>query len=269
MSIFERKFRVLMLFVDWVLIVLSFVLAYWVRFGTLARTDFLFYDFMVVALVVSVIWLLMLVAMRVYALGRSFLSWFHLERLILGNVAGVATFVMVFFFWRHTFYSRLVIVYLWCFASLVLIFAHVLATWVKGVMVRNGFGVVPALVVGSNRMAQGVIKHLQETHATVQPVVVLDGYGASVKSLHGVPVEGKLDKLEAVVDREGIRFIIQADNIEHALNLIAFAEKRGIEYRLLPSLLGMYHQAETVYMEGMPVIKAAGKRKLSEIIFGR
>lgn len=269
MNIFDFKFRLGLVVIDWLLILLSFVLAFYFRMGGFTRTDFLFYDFFGVAMVVSVLWILVLLLMRVYALGRSFVSSFHFFRITSANLIGTAIFIVVFFFWRHQFYSRLIIIYLFSISTFLIISSHIFARYLRGVFVKKEIGVTRALVIGSNRVAEKMILHLQKSHASLQPVAILDGYGSSLKEIAGVPVLGKLNKLEEVVREYKIDSILQADNIEHTLNLIAFAEENKLVYLLIPQLLGMFYTAEQVYVEDETFLMPRKKRNLESLIFGR
>lgn len=266
---FNTTFRLILLLIDWFVLLGAFSLAYLIRFGTFSRTDFLFSDYIGVAMLVSVLWLVFLVGFRVYALGRTFTSAFHIKRLILANIAGVAAFIMIFFFWRHQFYSRLIIVYLFLLSTVFLIAIHFLANRVRMYLASKNIGITRTLIIGSNRVAEETIRRLKLKKSNIQPVSILDAYGATVDEIFDVPVEGKLNKLEDIVQKRKIELILQTDNIEHTLNLIAFAEDKGIEYRMVPSLLGMFHMAEEVHLEDRPVIRAARTRSLPEMIFGK
>lgn len=269
MKRFEIGARLVLVLVDGLWIWGAFVLAYWVRFGTLARTDFVFGEYAEVAMVATVVWLGVMLGFRVYAFGRGFTSLFHLKRMVSAHTVGVAFFILLFFFWKHQFYSRLIIVYVWGFSVVGVALIHLFFRWVRARLVLRGVGVMRTLVVGSNRMAEVMIKKLNRLNSSIRPVAVLDAYGATVKQIDGVRVMGKLDKLEEVVREERIDLIMQADNIEHTLNLIAYAEKHGLEYRLLPSLLGMYHAAEEVYVEDEPMIRTARRKEWYEVVFGK
>jgi len=268
-NIFESRLRLIMLVADFALIVLSFFLAYYLRMGSLGRTDFSFYDFMVVGLLSALLWVVILLVVRAYCFGRRVKSGFHISRVIFANVVGVASFVLLFYFLKHEFYSRMIILYLFGIATGLILGAHVVFDYVKEKYVSERRDVSPVLIIGANRSAGEIIEHLQKTRSVYQPVAVLDGYGTKKKEIAGVPVMGKLDKLEKVVEEQEIEMIIQADNLEHTLNLLAFAEEKDIRYILLPTLMGIYGNAEASYLEGLGVIEGNKKRDLAEVIFGK
>ncbi len=74
------------------------------------------------------------------------------------------------------------------------------------------------------------------------------------KDLHGVPVLGKLDKLEETMTKKGITHLIQTSDLEHSINLLSACRKRSVAYMLLPSVLGIVERDEQIEaLEGRPV----------------
>jgi hypothetical protein len=75
---------------------------------------------------------------------------------------------------------------------------------------------------------------------------VLDGQGIKDTEIDGVPVRGKLDKLEETLVHEHITHLIQCSNLEQTMNLLSACRNRGITYILLPSVLGIVERDERV-----------------------
>lgn len=269
MRTFEAKLRFVLAVVDYGVVLGAFVLAYWLRLGTFARTDFLFNDYLQVAGVASLVWLVVLIGFRAYALGRKLLCGFTVSRILLANVVGVAFFVLLFYFWKYEFYSRWLIVYTFVLASGLVLLTHFLAGVVRRILVGRGIGLTRILVIGTNRPAEKIIRHLIDSHSSYRPVAILDAYGSSQKEIAGVPVLGKLNKLEAVAEQKEIEMLIQADDVEHTFNLVSFCQEKGIRYLLLPNLLGMVQIAEDVHLESADLIRGAQENDLEEIIFGK
>jgi hypothetical protein len=76
-----------------------------------------------------------------------------------------------------------------------------------------------------------------------------------VKEVAGVPVLGKLNKLEETIKEKRPTHLIQCSNLEHTINLMSVCRQHGMTYLLLPSVLGVTGAAETVEtIEGQNVI---------------
>jgi len=269
MKTFEAKLRFVLTILDFGVVLGAFVLAYRLRLGTFAHTVFPFMDYLQVAGVASLVWIAVLIGFRVYALGRKLLCGFTISRLILANVVGVAFFVLLFFFWKYEFYSRWLIVYIFALATLFILFTHFLAGVARGLLVRRGIGLTRILVIGTNRPAEKIITHLINSNSSYRPVAILDAYGSSKKEIAGVPVLGKLNRLEAVVVQKEIEILIQADNIEHALNLTAFCQEKGLQYFMMPNLLNASKIANNSHLEGEVLINTNERSDFEEIIFGK
>ncbi len=269
MRTFEAKIRFVMVLLDYLVVLGAFVLAYWLRLGTFERTDFIFGDYLQVAGLASLVWVVVLLGFRVYALGRKLICGFTVSRIFLANIVGVAFFVLLFYFWKYQFYSRWLVVYTFALASVWILLVHFLVGIIRGILVRKGIGLTKVLVVGTNRPAEKIIRHLIKSNSSYRPVAILDGYGSSKKEIAGVPVLGKLNKLEAVVEQKEIEMLIQADNIENALNLSAFCKEKNLRYIMMPSLVGMFGLADAMYLDSALAIEGTDKHDSEEIIFGK
>jgi hypothetical protein len=72
--------------------------------------------------------------------------------------------------------------------------------------------------------------------------------------IHGVPVEGKLNKIEEVMRGKRITHVIQCADLEQSLNLLSICREFEATYMLLPSVLGIVERDERVEsLEGHPV----------------
>lgn len=246
--------KILQIGADGVLILFSFVLAYFFRIGSLSSTDFPFLPYISVGMAVTVIWLLFLVFARAYTFDQQPATFRHFQRLAFGSIVGIAAFALAFFFAQKLFFSRLLLVYLGTISTVLVFLNHLVFQQIEKMLHRRGIGVVRTLVIGTNRKAVELITTLKKKNSRHLPVAILDGYGSKLKEIAGVPVLGKLDKLESTVEKERIEQMIQTDNIEHTLNLIQFSKQKGLLYAMLPSLLGVFEGEERIAgIEGIPV----------------
>ena len=95
---------------------------------------------------------------------------------------------------------------------------------------------------------------MEKSRNPLKPVAVLDSRGAKEKDLAGVPVRGKLDKLEDILVKEKITHLIQTSDLEQTLNLLSACRRHGITYILLPSVLGIVEKdGHMESLEGLPV----------------
>lgn len=239
---------------DFLLFVGAYALSYFLRVGFIFSSEFPIERFLTVSLLVAPVWLATLLGTRTFALMRRQRSLRVAGYLAYASVGAAALFVLTYYFLYGVFFSRLLLV-----CAIILTF---LCSWVwhlgwESVMrawLRSGKPSFPTLIVGVTREAAELIRSLQQNKSPLKPVAILDARGAKEKEIEGVPVEGKLNKLEETLATHGITHLIQCADLEQNINLLSACRQRGISYLLLPSVLGITERDERVdTLERRPV----------------
>jgi FlaA1/EpsC-like NDP-sugar epimerase len=245
---------VLWLVTDLLLFVGVYAAAYFVRVGWIFSSDFPFIPYLLVALAVSPLWLLVLLTTRTFGLTRSQTSWRTGAYIAYSCVTGTALFALAYYFVVGLFFSRLLLVEA-LLGSIAITWAWhmVFDVWKRSVLRRDP-AMFPTLVVGVTRESRALITLLESRKSLLKPVAILDGAGAKEKEIAGVPVLGKLNQLEAVLEKYRITHLIQCSDLEQSINLLGACRTRGITYLLLPSVLGIVEHDERIEtLEGKPV----------------
>lgn len=235
-----RNLRLLTIIVDYLLVISAFALAYWARIGMIDSTDFPFTPYMMAAGITGLIWVGVLLILRGYSQQQRLTETNQLIKVGLAGLTGTALFIGVFYFAEKVVFSRLLLVYSSVFGIGLMLIFHTFMTGLEKKMIIQGTGVTRALIIGSNRGVKRFINKLKKNTSPYIPVAILDGYGTKLEEISGVPVLGKLNILEKVVDEEQIDVIIQGDNIEQVLNISSFCKKNSLDHYILPYLLGIY-----------------------------
>jgi FlaA1/EpsC-like NDP-sugar epimerase len=162
-----------------------------------------------------------------------------------------AMFTLAYYFLHDRFFSRLLLVYAGALSFIFTVVWHLaFDQWQRRVL-RKSPAAYPVLIIGTNREAERFIVLLQEKQSPLKPVGILDPQGSPKKELAGVPVLGKLNKLEETLKTLRPKYLVQCSNLEHSINLIGACRGHGITYMLLPSVLGvMGGSEEFVQIEG-------------------
>jgi FlaA1/EpsC-like NDP-sugar epimerase len=247
---------------DLLLFLGSFALAYFLRVGWIFSTDFPFGQYIAVAALVAPFWLLVLITTRAFSLLRPQKLLTIFGSLVYANIVGSALFALTYYFLYGLFFSRLLLVTSLFLSIVILTVWHIVFARLARTILRRDPPVFPTLVVGVTRESAHLIRTLQERRNPLRPVAILDGHGASEKEVHGVPVMGKLDRLEETLARFGITHLIQCSDLEQSLNLLSACRNHEITYVLLPSVLGIIEKDErTESIEGFAVTMVRpGKR---------
>ena len=227
---------------DFILVFFSFCLAYFVRVGFIFSTDFPFAQFLPVALVSSVLTIVFSFLIKTYKEDQKVWSVHHFLRTGFSSILQTAIFAILFYFFYQEIFSRLMLAYIPVFSVILVYGGHLAFDKLARYLYAKGKGgVIRTLLIGTNREAQKLVNFLQTSQSRHYIVSILDGYGSSLKEIEGIPVKGKLNKLEVVVKEDKIEQIIQVDNLEQVMNILNFAQQNNLKYILIPSVLGAYH----------------------------
>ena len=222
--------------IDFLLILTAFCFAYFFRVGFIFSTDFPFSDYANVFIPTAIIWMLVLLFQKVYTL-RPIPKRQLFIHIITSNLIGITIFVLIFFYKRDVFFSRLILVYVWGISSILLIANTWIFKIIKFHIFKKGIGTKKVLIVGTNKNAVHTISNLQKNEPYYQVVAILAPYGSKKSEILNVPIIGKMNSLLETIKEKNIQVIIQADAIEQSINLIDVSIKNKIDYFLCPTLL--------------------------------
>ncbi len=246
----------------------AYCLAYFFKVGWIFSTDLPFGTFLSAVLLTVPGWLFVMITMRNFGLTRRQKSLRNFAYIAYACIIGMAGFTLVFYFLKATLFSRLLLLFSGTLSAIGVFFWHVIFDQVQRAVLRSGSPTYPLLIIGTNREAERLITKLEQAKSVFTPVAVLDGKGSSAKSLVGVPVLGKLDKLEKVLQEKGITHLVQCDQLEHSLNLLSVCRQHGLTYMLLPFVLGVIEDhVPTESLEGQQVVTIEPRSRLFEWFF--
>jgi FlaA1/EpsC-like NDP-sugar epimerase len=264
----HRVLLLLWLIADLAVFVGSYVLAYFLKVGWIFSTDFPFEPYLIVALLVSPLWLLVLLSTRTFALLRSQGTLWTAARIAYSCIVGTALFSLTYFFIFFLFFSRLLLFMALILSTIAVWLTHLIFEQILRRSLRRHPPTFPTLIVGVTRESAALVRRLNERRSPLAPVAILDGSGTKETSVDGVPVLGKLNKLEETLRNFGITHLIQCSDLEQSLNLLSACRSHGITYLLLPSVLGIVERDERVdSLEGLSVTIVQPQPRLLDRLF--
>ncbi len=233
----------------------AYALAYFVKVGWIFSSDLPFPTYFSAVLLTAPFFLLVMITMRNFGLSRMQRSPRNFLYIAYACLIGMAGFTLAFYFLKQSLFSRLLLLIAGILSTLAIFLWHIVFDRIQRTILRAGHPTYPLLVIGTNREAERLIAKLQKAKSPIAPVAVLDGRGSSLKELSGVPVLGKLDKLERVIEEQKITHLVQCDQLEHSLNLLSVCRQHGLTYMLLPFVLGVIEDhVPTEALEGQQVV---------------
>jgi len=247
------------LLTDIALFIAAYAVAYFIRVGFIISTDFPLDRYLQTVLLVSPFWIGTMLELGIFRLTRIQSDRKNLSHILFSCVLASALFTLAYYFLHDRFFSRLLLVYAGLInLGLTVVWHLAFDSWQRKVLRRNP-PAYPVLIIGLNREAERLINLLEDRQSPLRPMGILDPQGSSRADVRGVPVLGKLNKLENVIASLKPTHLIQCSNLEHTINLMSACRQHGMTYVLLPSLLGVVGgREEMISLEGKQMVTAKG-----------
>lgn len=238
----------------------AYTLAYFIKVGWIFSSDLPFQTYVTATVMTVTGWLVVMVTMRNYGLSRVQKSPRNFAYIAYASVIGMAGFALSFYFLKQELFSRLLLLMAGTTSAVMVYVWHIIFDQIQRRVLRKNPPTYPTLIIGSNREAERLIKKMQNKKSPYTPVAILDGHGSSNSEIFGVPVVGKLNKLEDVIREKKVTHLVQCDQLEHSINLLSVCRANSITYMLLPFVLGVIEdQVPTEALEGQQVVSVGGK----------
>lgn len=239
---------------DIALFVIAYAVAYFMRVGWILSSDLPFGNFMMLVMAVSPLWLVSLMTTRTFALTRNQRTLRNAAYIIYACAVGAALVALAYYFVYAQVFSRMILLLGMIYSSILIVIWHWMYERILRRRLRSSPPAFPTLIVGVTRESKHLIELLERRQNPLKPVAILDGAGAKETEISGVPVLGKLNKLEDVLTEYKITHLIQCSDLEQSINLLSACRSRGITYLLLPSVLGIVEHDERIEsLEGRSV----------------
>lgn len=249
--------------IDLALFIAAFIAAYFLRVGFIISTDFPLDLYIRIVLIVAPVWILILISFRIFTLTRVQSSLRNIIHIAYTTAIALSLFTLTYYFIYGQFFSRLLLVYAGGFTFVFTAIWHLaFDQWQRRILRKNP-PAYPLLIIGANRDSERLITLLNTKQSVFTPVAILESRGTNRTDIGGVPVLGKLNKLEDVIKEKKITHMAQCADLEHTLNLLSVCRQHGITYMLLPSVLGIVEGDErTEMLEGSQPVTMVAKKSV-------
>jgi exopolysaccharide biosynthesis polyprenyl glycosylphosphotransferase len=262
------RYRLLWLALDVLLINVAFVLGYFLRYEIQLFREIVFnaplIDYAGLALLFNATILLFFWTDNVYSAPHT--SWFDQMSRIVG-----ALFKMPFVVWTAIFisgptvYSRLMIVYAAVLCAALLGAVRYIKLWLEAMLRARGVGVSNLLIVGAGELGRAVMRTVFARPDLGYRCVgfVDDDPQRGQTDIGRFPALGDIDALPDLIDAHKINDVVITlpwSAQPKIVRLIKLCQKRGVQVRVVPSLLQInYSQFDVNDFGGIPVLGIRGR----------
>lgn len=249
---------------DGIIIVLSYVLAFWIRFdlmganligGRLSVEQYFSSLYFLVP-----VYLILYNYFDLYSSKRASKLLPEINNLVKANIVGMICYIVyVYVFVKQLHFSRLM---MFIFFIVNIVFASMARGLLRKILRyarKKGYNIKHILLVGYSRSAEAYIMRMIDNPSWGYDVTgVLDDFVPVNTSYHGVKVIGKIDMLQELMDKNNYDEIIitlPLDQYESLETLVAMCEKSGIHTKFVPDYTSLFpSNPYTEDIQGLPVI---------------
>lgn len=231
----ELLFAVLQIPVDYVMLVVSFVLAYFIREGSGKpfAVELPGYTYLTIMLGFLPLWLIIFASVGLYRIRADRSNLVDIGKVIAACSAGVMILIVAeFFSVTPVFPAKIIPIYGFLFSIILIGLGRLILGVIQRVVASYGIGVYRVLFIGGGRAAvelKASLKKLKRRYIVVE----------SVASLASIDQQ----RLRAIKSNREIDMIMVADtkaSEKELVDILTFCQLAHIRYQFAPTLSGLY-----------------------------
>ncbi len=251
----ETLFSVLFIPLDFILLLLAGISAYYLRFSDWSANlrpiifDLPFSEYFNSLLFISLLWLIIFAMTGLYSIRSARKIAQEINKIFFACASGLSLIAIIIFFKRDLFDSRFIVLIGTLFAFLYLSLGHAFIRWLQRRLYRYGIGVHKIILVGNSKTTENLLSEFSSNRKA--------GYQV-VKRVRDFSLETAQELTEFTSSYE-VDEIIQSDpNLSKAetLRLYDFANDNHITFRYVADLLEVkVLRTDVSEIIGIPVVE--------------
>lgn len=259
------KFPPLLIFViDAVMISVSFILAYYIRFewffGKSPAIIPQLGRFYGTLIFVTFLWLAIFKLLGLYDKRDITSSADEASSIFGATMVGTLLLLALLFLYRGFWFSRGLLLFAMLICSFLMILSRYILYVFQRELYKRGIGVRRTLIVGAGEIGQGLaLKLYSEKEIGYKAIGFLDDdQDKAGKSFHGVPVLGTTMNMKMRIRELNIEEVIMATSKlpqQKILDIIMECESEGVVFKLVPGILELIaSRISTDEIGGIPLL---------------
>lgn len=251
---------IILVITDFIMINLSFLLAYWIRFPlNLIGKAYIpispIEPYLKAILLISFIWLLVFNTIGLYKIKRSLLMIDELFDIGKGITIGIAIVMALSFLYREFSYSRLVAVIAWLISLFLIGGGRVLIRQIQQILIKKGIGTIKTLIIGATEQGQILFERINKLHQLGYEIV---GFVDDDDIKKDLPVIDKINNLPNLIEEKRIDEVVVALSPEKRgkiLEIVTLCQEKKVKFAIVPDLFEIITTRVGTYeIDGIPLI---------------
>ncbi|MFH1412730.1 MAG: sugar transferase [bacterium] len=251
----ELIFTAIQVPLDFIMVVLAGISAYYIRFAEVTKEirpvifNLPFIEYLQILLIIAAAWVMVFIFSGLYNIRKVKRLRDELRRVILACSLGLVLVVVVIFFFRELFSSRFIVLAGWILSIIYLSMVRMIIAGIKRWLYQHDIGVRKIVMVGNSQTTDNLIKEFAVNKAL--------GF-CVVRRLSNFFLETS-NELSEYLKHHEIDEIIQSDpNLSKAevLRLYDFADENHIIFKYAADLLGTkVLRVDINEISGVPIVE--------------
>ncbi len=248
---------------DALLISLSFIFAYYLRFkivpfitpATIPEIE----EYLRILIFVVLVWLAIFEMFGLYVQKKGTIV--DEAASVFGAVTVSALLLLgLLFLYRGLWFSRQVLIYAWGLAFIFVTLSRFLVDGFQSYLYSRGIRIKRTLIIGAGDMGQALALKIGENPGLGYRVIgYLDDDPEKIgKEFNGFKVIGYISKVKDVIRESGTKEVIIATSKiphERVLDIITECERERVEFKIVPGILEiMASRVDTDEVGGIPIV---------------
>ena len=254
----ELLFNLISIFVDFLMVLVAGIIAFYLRFRLAEFRPILYSltlgDYVKVLALIGPVLILLLALAGLYNLKGTRRVSSELLKITLAISSGLLLIVILFFFNQSVFPSRLIILFTWVLTILLISVGRLTLRQIQVSMLRRGIGLHRLVIITPTARINELVRQI-----STRPEL---GYKIVGQVNSDLPVERTLAELNGIRTGTGIDDLLQADPFldqEIGGQILQFCRDYGIRFNFVPNLFETSTtNIEVETISGIPIIILKG-----------
>jgi exopolysaccharide biosynthesis polyprenyl glycosylphosphotransferase len=249
----DLTFSFLLIPIDYLMVVLAGISAYYLRFADFA-TDIRpimfalpFNNYLSIVLMIALFWIILFAFTGMYSIDNSKRLVQELHKVFIGCSMGFVLIVILIFFQRELFSSRFIVLVAWLLAIFYVSLGRLFIRCLQRKLYKRGYGVKKVIIIGGFKTADNLVHEFESKKNSGYKVV------KRIRDLN----TNTWEKLYLFIQENEVNEIIQADsnlNKVEVLKLYDLASENHITFKYAADLLGIkVLKTQVTEIAGVPV----------------
>ncbi len=252
----EIIFSSILVPIDYILIVLAGLSAYYVRYSDIYASNIRevvfslkMGEYLQYLLVIGLVWSVIFAVSGLYSMRPNRKMFDVLNRIFLACSTGTLMVIVAFFFSRELFSSRFIILAGWVFSVGYIVIAHFLMNWIQKLLYARGVGVHRIILIGGDHTSQMLAGEFNRNPKMGYRIV------ERIENFR----EDLIEDVRRVIDNNEVDEIVQSDpnlSREETLMLMDITNEYYLDFKYAADLLGARRiNIDIKAINGIPLVE--------------